>query len=264
MELILKFITLLKSQVGKGIYVWGGDGESLTAMKDAESWIEKHETSADNSNRAVTLYRKRVSKGIEPILAFDCSGLIYWALKQCGVLKGDINSRGLYAKCKPIAKGELRRGDLVFRWSDKDDDGFDVSEIYHVGAMITDTDIVECQGRDVGVVQTKLNSRWGAFGRLSAFEDSVNAQEPKEPVLTDKQLEGYVFKHELSKGDSGEAVRALQYRLIKASYALPKYGIDGEFGSETQAAVKSFQAKIMPTGVANRLVLTELGAEWEA
>lgn len=46
----------------------------------------------------------------------------------------------------------------------------------------------------------------------------------------------------LSRGDYGTAVRAMQEALLKwDSKCLPKYGADGDFGAETEKAVKAFQ-----------------------
>lgn len=45
----------------------------------------------------------------------------------------------------------------------------------------------------------------------------------------------------IRKGDKGAKVKALQKRLIALGYALPKYGADGSFGAETDAAVRKFQ-----------------------
>ena len=42
-------------------------------------------------------------------------------------------------------------------------------------------------------------------------------------------------------GDKGETVKKMQQALLEAGYDLPKYGADGSFGAETQAAVKAFQ-----------------------
>ena len=42
----------------------------------------------------------------------------------------------------------------------------------------------------------------------------------------------------LKRGMKGDDVRALQQLLIKRGYALPKYGADGEYGAETERAVK--------------------------
>ena len=49
-------------------------------------------------------------------------------------------------------------------------------------------------------------------------------------------------KQTLRRGDKGEAVKELQKALISLGYPLPRYGADGDFGKETEAAVKAFQA----------------------
>ncbi|EGL84281.1 Peptidoglycan-binding domain 1 protein [Caldalkalibacillus thermarum TA2.A1] len=61
-------------------------------------------------------------------------------------------------------------------------------------------------------------------------------------------------------GDKGEAVRKLQQDLIAAGEKLPKYGADGHFGAETEAAVKSFQAKhgLTVDGIAGPKTLAKL------
>ena len=45
----------------------------------------------------------------------------------------------------------------------------------------------------------------------------------------------------LKRGMKGDDVRRLQQRLMELGYALPKYGADGDYGSETATAVKAFQ-----------------------
>jgi peptidoglycan L-alanyl-D-glutamate endopeptidase CwlK len=47
----------------------------------------------------------------------------------------------------------------------------------------------------------------------------------------------------LKRGDKGPAVKELQQKLIKAGEKLPRYGADGDFGAETEEAVKAFQAR---------------------
>jgi N-acetylmuramoyl-L-alanine amidase len=47
----------------------------------------------------------------------------------------------------------------------------------------------------------------------------------------------------LRRGDKGPAVKELQEKLIKAGEKLPRYGADGDFGTETEEAVKAFQAR---------------------
>ena len=48
----------------------------------------------------------------------------------------------------------------------------------------------------------------------------------------------------LKRGSSGEDVRQLQSILISLGYTLSKYGADGEFGAETEAAVRRLQAAL--------------------
>ena len=47
----------------------------------------------------------------------------------------------------------------------------------------------------------------------------------------------------LSRGDHGSAVKAMQEALLTwDATCLPKYGADGDFGGETEAALRAFQA----------------------
>ncbi|WP_420809404.1 peptidoglycan-binding domain-containing protein [Aquibacillus halophilus] len=45
----------------------------------------------------------------------------------------------------------------------------------------------------------------------------------------------------LDIGDGGSLVREVQQDLIKAGFSLPIYGVDGQYGPETQRAVLKFQ-----------------------
>ena len=64
----------------------------------------------------------------------------------------------------------------------------------------------------------------------------------------------------LRKGDKGEAVRNLQKQLLALGYPLPKYGADGSFGKETEAAVKAFQQDngLTADGVAGKKTMEAL------
>lgn len=48
-------------------------------------------------------------------------------------------------------------------------------------------------------------------------------------------------KPTLRRGDRGVAVRSLQEKLLALGYELPRFGADGIFGPETEAAVRRFQ-----------------------
>ena len=66
----------------------------------------------------------------------------------------------------------------------------------------------------------------------------------------------------LKHGMKGNDVRALQQRLMGLGYTLPKYGADGDYGSETVTAVKAFQADrdLTVDGIAGEATLTALYA----
>ena len=84
------FADLIASQVGCSIYVNGGNGEDLLQMTDSQraAFLDKREiadsghTKAQNKARCEALFLKLKAQGFKVIRAFDCSGLIYWALKQ--------------------------------------------------------------------------------------------------------------------------------------------------------------------------------------
>ena len=154
------WIAKLTGEVGRGIYVWGGNGQLLDTMTDPEAWITKHETSAENAARAKRLYRLRTGAGIRSIRAFDCSGLMHWALKGMHIVEKDLSAKGLYDRCKPLSGAEeLQAGDFVFR--------HDGTKIVHVGAYIGNGKVIECLGRDDGVTETVLAKRnFNRFGRL--------------------------------------------------------------------------------------------------
>jgi len=65
----------------------------------------------------------------------------------------------------------------------------------------------------------------------------------------DRLLEACYDDETLLKiGASGPAVAKVQQALVDAGFPLPKFGVDGKFGSETKAAVKAFQEASGLTG----------------
>lgn len=173
MSKVSEFIDLLRSQVNRGIYCWGANGENLSAMADPAAWIRKKEARhkdgmEQNIQRDLELLDKRKAAGVDPILAFDCSGLMYWAGKKVGVFKHDVAARHIFALCKAVPKDEPQPGDFLFEGS--------ASDITHVGMYIGDGKLIECEGRDVGVVENAYKpAKWYAAGRL----DALSPDEPQ-------------------------------------------------------------------------------------
>lgn len=168
---VRSFLEWLNEQVGNG-YVWGAQGDNLTDMIDyrgrkivssVEEWIRRKETTAANAERAIAFYYKLVAAGKDPILEYDCSGLIVRWLMDNSLIPGDRSSRGLYARCTPITRKQLQPGNLVFRRSQGD-------SIFHVGVYIGSDEVIEAQGRDAGVVRRGIDAGgatyWTDYGIL--------------------------------------------------------------------------------------------------
>lgn len=62
------------------------------------------------------------------------------------------------------------------------------------------------------------------------------------------------------KGDTGTAVKILQLALVAYEYNIGKYGADGDFGSDTESAVRQFQknSKIEVDGIVGENTWSEL------
>ena len=105
---------------------------------------------------------------------------------------------------------------------------------------------------DDGVAGPSTLKKMVSSSALKAGE-SADKEEEKE----DEKLE---TDNSLKKGDSGEAVKALQRRLKELGY-YTNY-IDGDFGSQTVTAVKAFQKKngLTDDGVAGSVTLTKLNS----
>ena len=72
-------------------------------------------------------------------------------------------------------------------------------------------------------------------GATTSSSSATTAKSEAKCTVTLKQL---------SKGSEGKTVKALQYLLIDYGYSCGKCGADGDFGSDTDAAVKKYQKAI--------------------
>ncbi len=77
-------------------------------------------------------------------------------------------------------------------------------------------------------------------GNRMVFEQDGSLESPR--FSGDQKLEDALndVKH-VKRGSRGDEVRKIQESLVDLGYPLPRFGIDGIFGSETKSAVKSFQ-----------------------
>lgn len=107
----------------------------------------------------------------------------------------------------------------------------------HIGVYVGNGYAVEARGFSYGCVKTKVASRnWTHWCQLP-FIDYGNEISSTPPMVTDVPLGSRL----LMKDMTGSDVKELQEALIRLGYSLPLYGADGDFGNETEKALKAFQ-----------------------
>lgn len=111
----------------------------------------------------------------------------------------------------------------------------------HVGVYVGNGEVVEWRGFDYRCVLTKLKGRpWTHWYELPWVIDG-NGKQPELPEIGGIPDVGELGSRLLKRGSKGEDVRMLQQLLMQIGYELPEYGDDGDFGAETETAVKKFQ-----------------------
>ena len=104
----------------------------------------------------------------------------------------------------------------------------------HIGVYIGGGYTIEMRGFDYDCVKRKVkDGPWKKWGKLPM----LNYDDTPEPVPEPSKL----GDRDLKRGCEGDDVQELQADLMKLGYALPKFGADGDYGSETEKAVKQFQ-----------------------
>ena len=173
---------------------------------------------------------------------FDCQGLAdCYVTERAGVGKVNVRARDNYAGwCGVKGTGAIpaekrQRGAAVFIHNG--------SYVSHVGYLVSPVDadrpagdwlVVEARGVMYGVVTTRLSARgWNRWGLMDKYFDYAATPDVPSP-LPGMRL--------LKRGCTGEDVRRLQTSLLELGYDLPKYGADGQYGQETESAVRQLQA----------------------
>ena len=216
-DLISKFQYALEDHWG---YIWGQWGGTWTQAKQ------------NAASREMTV--KYGSKWIGHRVA-DCSGLFRWAYSELGeaIAHGSNSIFDRYCSAKGTLKNgkrtdgaDLLPGTAVFTG--------DAKEHGHIGLYIGNGKVIEAAGTRQGVIKSDVtDSKWTYWGELKAVDYGYPLSSPSTPPTVERPT--------LRRGDKGDAVILLQSELIRLGYSLPKYGIDGNFGKETEMAVKQFQ-----------------------
>lgn len=125
------------------------------------------------------------------------------------------------------------RAIVIWRYSDV------TGKMEHVAIILEGETESEARGHAYGVREYLLRgSTFNRWGRLRGLDEpyeggTVVTETPDKATTTACPT--------LQKGTKGDAVVTLQQRLLSHGIQLPKYGADGDFGTETLIAVKQFQ-----------------------
>lgn len=220
-DILNAWLNYLDANIGRGVYVYGAQGQKATEVGDVEAWIDRRSQTTEAAMRAWGYYQeKEAAIGAENIRFFDCSGLaMYFFQNLAGISENDASANTLYGGCEPVAREDLCPGDFVFI----DTNG----RKSHVGYVGRNGKIIEARGSGYGVEANDFTKRpWTHFGRHKWLKDAIEKSNIAPPA------------DELETPDVD--VKRLQVYLLSADIdALPTSGVDGIYGSETDKAVCS-------------------------
>lgn len=202
---------------------WYAADEELLARK-------RRQYPSHYTDGRMPVYREHIA---EKRMVCDCVGLIkgfFWTANGSheNVYRSgncpDRSADGLFSMCGEtgnISGIPEERGLVV--WTNG-----------HIGVYVGSGKVIEARGYKYGVVMTEISGRkWKKWGRLpeSMLDYEGGGEEKPTPTL--------------KKGMIGDAVERLQALLMEWNpNALPVYGVDGEFGSETRSWVRKFQKEM--------------------
>ena len=205
-------------------YVFGAWGQECTPNN------RRKQTKADNSNCQVIAGTSSGCGGCkwfpneERVLMFDCRGFTGGVLEQFGI---KISRTGATSQWKGYyweAKGTIDTipdDVLVCLFYPKKNEP---AKMEHTGFGLNN-ETIECSS---GVQHfTTRNKKWTHWGVPACCDGSVTPSDPVKPTLR--------------RGDKGAWVTLAQTELINQGYSCGSTGADGDFGKNTEAAVKRFQ-----------------------
>ncbi|MGI6214418.1 MAG: NlpC/P60 family protein [Christensenellales bacterium] len=195
-------------------YVYGATGKLCTKEYRRARMIQYPEYASAITKNCPVLSNKQ--SGCESCkyfnkLSFDCAQLVRRAFQQADIsLPSGASSqwlRGSWAYKGPIEEKAKSTLCAVFRSGG--------SPMKHVGVSLGNGYVVDARGHGSGVIKTAFESYpWTHYA---------------VPFSLDEKGENYVD------------IKKMQDMLIKAGFSLPRFGIDGRFGSETKKAMQMYQ-----------------------
>ena len=210
-----------------GGYIFGTQGVTWTAAKQAQ--MEKNRADNPNYTESIKYGKKWIGHRV-----WDCSGLTKKAAEQAGVSIHHGSNSTYLSDC--AEKGELAAdmdlpiGAFVFVHKN--------GKKSHIGIVTAEGEVTEASCARLGVIHSKVHDKkWTYWGLCKGVEFDFSPGPAPSPEPGPEPV-----KHKtLRRGDKGPEVKEMQQLLLDHGEALPRYGVDGDFGRETEAAVKNFQ-----------------------
>lgn len=221
----------IMSAKGQNPKKWAVNSWWFTQYKDRNKYTAKQEAKAlywrDNAQRV-----------------WDCNGLSEGIYEEYSGI--NINTKAKYnysgwcgEKGKGMIPADKRAPGMAVFWGDS------AATIHHVAYLLEPVDasnpagdwyIGEARGVLYGCVRTSLYERkpnwWGKMDKYFDYADGVETL-PANPALGEIIL----LRGMMDRDD----VKQMQANLIKLGYDLGKYGADGDFGADTETALKAYQ-----------------------
>jgi len=238
-DLIGKFEYALDNKWG---YIWGQAGDLWTEGKQKQKvnyMISKYGTSWEKNSEAKNDHyysaAKIGSKWIGHYVA-DCSGLFRWAFNQFKIYiahgsntiwKGYCTKQGNLSGGRRTDGEALKPGTAVFT----DHSG----DKTHIGLFIGNGKVIEASSTEAGVCVSNVSAnKWKCWGELKNVDYAMN-EDTGFPVES-------TWRATIRRGSKGKEVEECQTMLYKLGYDIGIDGIDGDFGRNTEKAVKAFQS----------------------
>lgn len=239
-EILWYIVNECKTIYGYAMYGWKitSDTIAIKARQNLNGWYTKAHIDG----------MKKVANEDPPVWGFDCVNLlkgILWgwtgdtSKTYGGAVHGangvpDTNADGMIQRCYNVTTdfSHIEPGEGL--WLEG-----------HWGIYIGQGLAIECTGRWKNGVQ--VTSVWN-LGKKEGYNGRYWTKHGIIPWIAYEQIDDHITPEKIElgsrtikKGTQGSDVIALQEDLMKLGYTLPKYGADGDCGTETVNAIKLFQ-----------------------
>lgn len=180
--MLQEFINYLLAQVGMP-YLWGGQHTKLTPENYVSTINKKEEGRGGYKNSsgvivltyaaaAIAFCKALFEAGASVLYAYDCSGLgVYWLYNLKKLYKSDVSANTMMQRCDLKPEKTPKKGWWLFKVDAK-------GKGTHIGYMVSDTEVVEAEGRKTGVVlHPFVVKSWDTWGIPQVFASEIEKQE---------------------------------------------------------------------------------------